>query len=816
MNQAEREGFDSGSFRNSAARMEFHDNPSLRRGFRPSASSSSFPVAPGPGGAQPGQNRDNSRVVFRIGSVVALGLLLMLGMTATGGHPGARSRAEVADERRAKRDRTQDEIRAIVAEFRTLLPRDQAEAVGAAYARYSSRFQDSVADQVRAILADAVRKRVFVPLDQVYFDLAVRGFKSDREGLNALRACLDRKAAAVAFFFATNRLFRKTYKSLQFVEEQVVERGIRAVFVKSGVDTADAHRWRQMLIRCASHDEYVVGMNVENIRAAHEGLLGKRLVFGTVSFGYTGDPIPGAVTRRGRPQRRLTIDPVAGPWVRTIYRWYAADRVPLIEIVRRLNADPGVPPPKSPARAWTREAVRRLLRNPRYRGWWAYGVTETVWLSSKDYARQMTRREPLKAEQVDGLRLVPDDEWYQAQVLLDKEVERAPRRRPTDGDRASRPRVLDGLFYCATHGRKLYVGGGAGKYLVCKDCQGLPADRRPLFSQLPRALALRATCEALAGILRRDPDLEEQVVTACREEAARMQAPDPAHAAGLVARRDRLDRRIGFVLRNPGETDADQAESEGELRRLRRERAEVQAEVDAAAALAARAVVVPTEAEVRELVEGMAGVLVAAAGGPQAEDVGAVRQLIDLLTGGRIEVAQAGEPRAKGGWLVGRFGCPLLEALTGWLGGRPVPGAGSEEVRVEYRAGPDPSVAARVTELYRQGMLVKRIAGEVGLGRNAVAAILDEGFAAAGEERPDGRAALAAKRVAPPAYQAVADRVKALADQGRLFVEIAGELGLDRNTVTAAWRYWHAARGLPVPDGRGRRKTLVVKSSAAR
>jgi len=62
------------------------------------------------------------------------------------------------------------------------------------------------------------------------------GFKNDREGLNALRDCLDREAARVVFFFATNRLFRKTYRSLAFVEEQVVDRGLRAVFVRSGVD----------------------------------------------------------------------------------------------------------------------------------------------------------------------------------------------------------------------------------------------------------------------------------------------------------------------------------------------------------------------------------------------------------------------------------------------------------------------------------------------------------------------------------------------------------------------------------------------------
>ena len=49
-----------------------------------------------------------------------------------------------------------------------------------------------------------------------------------------------RKAVDVLLVFSTNRLSRKIYKAMQFVEEEVVERGIRCLFVKSGVDTADA------------------------------------------------------------------------------------------------------------------------------------------------------------------------------------------------------------------------------------------------------------------------------------------------------------------------------------------------------------------------------------------------------------------------------------------------------------------------------------------------------------------------------------------------------------------------------------------------
>jgi hypothetical protein len=48
--------------------------------------------------------------------------------------------------------------------------------------------------------------------------------------------------------------------------------------------------------------------------------------------------------------------------------------------------------------------------------------------------------------------------------------------------------------------------------------------------------------------------------------------------------------------------------------------------------------------------------------------------------------------------------------------------------------------------------------------------------------------------------------------QKRLLHSVAKELNVDRNTVTQAINWWHLSRGLPVPDGRTRRKTLEHKS----
>ena len=162
-------------------------------------------------------------------------------------HSGSpRSRAEA--ERSRLRDEYDREIDRLAAEFHARLPREQAQSVGAIYARYSSRFQDSIADQVRTLFEAAVAERIFVPREFVFFDAAVRGAKDRRPGLDRLRSILAGKAVDVLLVFSTNRLSRKTYKALQFVEEEVVERGIRCVFVKY----RRGHRRREPLADAAA------------------------------------------------------------------------------------------------------------------------------------------------------------------------------------------------------------------------------------------------------------------------------------------------------------------------------------------------------------------------------------------------------------------------------------------------------------------------------------------------------------------------------------------------------------------------------------
>jgi hypothetical protein len=106
---------------------------------------------------------------------------------------GGRTKADVEREQRELLENTQREVDAIAAEYHKRLPRAKAKRIGLIYARYSTRFQSSVAAQVRAMYEIAVREGTFVPRGLVFFDLAVRGYRDNRPGLNGLRAALTGK-----------------------------------------------------------------------------------------------------------------------------------------------------------------------------------------------------------------------------------------------------------------------------------------------------------------------------------------------------------------------------------------------------------------------------------------------------------------------------------------------------------------------------------------------------------------------------------------------------------------------------------------------
>jgi site-specific DNA recombinase len=782
-----------------------------------------FPVITGSGGIRPGQIRDKfwsrdhggtNEGPARYAHLWALPMAQSRRLKWAAKRKDNRKKPSAASQRRQQQlVEVNAELDRLVAEFHAILPRSEAEQIGGIYARYSTQFQDSIVDQVRSLLEFAVRNRIFVPREFIFVDLAEKGGKERRPGLIQLREALAGCKFKTLLVFSTNRFFRKAYKSIKLVEEEIVERGLRCVFVKSGIDTGDKDRWRLHLQMLSGLDEAYSTIYAESIRESHVGLASQMLVHGTLAVGYRGEPIPGQFTKRRRPRCIVAIDEAAAPYVRQVFTWFAIDLLHIDEIVRRLNDDPEAPrPPKSEDDRWSHKAVLHLLKNPRYIGIWDYGKTESRWISSADYSRQFPREKPLGTFFFEELRIIDDALWHKAQVRLATFVERRGRK-PGTSKKKPASRLLNGLLFCTKHECDLRIGGANAGVFYCKLCRETSAERRPLFTLLNQQLAERCTIRAIRELLVGDPSLVDMIVAACQRAAEQCQQPDVARLGQLRTRLQQLSRAIEVAIRDPGETAEDQQETHQLVRQLRQERSQISAEIGILESARDQPVRVPTREEVEQELARFEQVLEAAASGADAGDRALARVIVELVTGGRIELFQCGERAQHKGWLRGEIHCDLIGNLASRLAGQNIE---SEEpstlIVVEFR---EPSMldtmAQKARALFEQGVLNVEIGRRLKCSKSRVTRLLRHAFEQTGEVKPDGRtrrSQLEVKHTEVPLYQRIANQVMALMQEGMLLGDIASRLECDRNTITHAVRHWHNSRGLPVPDGRTRRKSL--------
>ena len=273
---------------------------------------------------------------------------------------------------------------------------------GCIYARFSTRFQHSIADQVRTCLDWAAKNDVEIDEQHhIYSDEGQSGKKRRRAGLMAMMAALEAGELDVVITVATNRLHRKVHMALQFVEESIVEKRRRCVFVHQNIDTQNTQSWKQLLCVFAVLDEFQVTMSAGHIRSAQEGLLLGGFVHGTVTYGFKGIVVEGPATKLGKPRQKWAIDTVAAVWIKRIFEWFDHDHLDYHEIARRLRRENAPPPTR--AEKWSWLIVRRVLKNRRYIGDWSYGVNDTIWQSQADYGRRFPRAEPRLKHQDDSL-----------------------------------------------------------------------------------------------------------------------------------------------------------------------------------------------------------------------------------------------------------------------------------------------------------------------------------------------------------------------------------------------------------------------------
>jgi len=207
-----------------------------------------------------------------------------------------------------------------------------------------------------------------------------------------------------------------------------------------------------------------------------------------------------------------------------------------------------------------------------------------------------------------------------------------------------------------------------------------------------------------------------------------------------------------------------------------------------------------------------------------AEPTPAATYALRNLIGGSIVVTEIRLEGRKRHYLRGQFTMRCNAVVNAVSGGGSSSqdgtagndGALSELIVIDFK-DPNPldADAELAKSLQDQGLLNTAIAKRLGWSRSKVTKALKHWYTSHGLTMPDGRSRrknLTQKTLEPPFYQRIADEVYRLCEEGMAIGKMADHFHCDINTITAAIRFAYESRGLPVPDGRTRRKTLRENS----
>jgi DNA invertase Pin-like site-specific DNA recombinase len=205
---------------------------------------------------------------------------------------------------------------------------------------------------------------------------------------------------------------------------------------------------------------------------------------GSPPYGFTGEKVPHPVPAKraeGMTKTRLVIDLERAPVVRRIFDMRVVERLGCRAIAARLNADRVSNPP--PARcdssaghgAWSIEAVRAILRNPKYTGYMVWNRRARNTRKGKPNPREEWVWSPQPTHEA----IVSMDVWEAAQTS----TERAGSR-PEAGPNLAHPQTirsypLRSYVHCAGCGRRMTgkVRNGT-PYYHCRPDNSLPGVRR--------------------------------------------------------------------------------------------------------------------------------------------------------------------------------------------------------------------------------------------------------------------------------------------------------------------------------------------------
>ncbi len=536
--------------------------------------------------------------------------------------------------------------------------------IGTIYSRFSTKLQHSTDDQVRECIHWAAKNRIYVPPELISVDEGVKGKRTRRAGLDRTKAILGQRLAKVLLVYKASRLFRQAGKGYQFINEEVVEEGLRAVSTSQGIDTNDRKTWKLQLQIHGIMDDMLLDAIADHVRTGLTGLFLNNWTTGAVGIGFRRKVVPGApLTNRGLPRTMPEVDPKAADLIR--------EHAPLLlggmtvrEGVRRWHAAGGPVDPRATSGKLNDACYRRLFVNRRLIGIWDFGRLRNQFSTKLDNVKQVEQPDDeVTTVQCEELRIL-DDETFEALCAMFDEKKTGPR-----GPRKPKTLQLWDLtteFFlcesCSTPEQpvRFYQTGAQGKGMQCKN-----GDQCNCKSSVRRQDAVEAVCQQLTNLIAQDAELIESIIIKSQELDSHADHNLDAKLAHARKQLSVLSNRVNDLFEMSGEgTETDRKETKTRLRTAQSQRNAAQSEVNRLQRSIDGTINTLTVEQIRERLTEMSDLLSDAASGELGEDaVYKALAVFRTLTGGQILVRVERRKNRKRTNVIGVFVPQLIRGF---------------------------------------------------------------------------------------------------------------------------------------------------------
>ena len=688
----------------------------------------------------------------------------------------------------------------------------------ASYSRYSTNLQDesSLEQQQNRCRKKASQLGMGISSDLEFSDAALSGTKPDRKGVSDLINAAKSGLIDVVIVDSLSRLSRELCFTLSTLKNLIQVHGVRFISVTEGIDSALGNWELSAMIMGYTHQEYIKTLGSAVIRGqSHAHLNG--FSTGGFPFGYKSVSKEGSEFGRQRKLRKeVMVHEAHSQWVRKVFDWFVKDKMPIQQIAKELTKLEAPKDHRATVSHWNHQSVSHMLANQYYIGHCAYGKKTNVRnpISGKVHQKLRPVEESSKLITLrEDLRIIDQETFDQAQEMLEenrscyaKKRGKSGRLKGSTNDMQNPRHHLQGLFVCSKCNSPFIIHGA--NYMQCK---GNIVGSCSVKTCLPRVLAKKIIIQNLQRLLERNQPLAECLFETLKKsiEARKTNQPNEFEVLtkDLKTVTSKLDRLLGLFE----DLKEDDPEGQKDLRDKIKARTQEKKNLEKQLAKLTGGSKQSTPASTLPLIQDKLNFIANAIGNDTLSKIPWVKILgsIELL-----EVDTIGHKRKHFAGFLKLETSRLLSLVTD--GSEILSDGCDEEVLLDFIGDPEWfDFKDRILELHAKKMKHREIGKALGCPRGWVTLVLKHHAAESGIPHVDGRKLK--KRLGKlTVAMKIADQAKAMMDEGWLLQEIAKKFGCCRDIITAAVKHWHSSRGLPVPDGRTRRKSLERKSSKKR